>query len=85
MTNKVEWMKIEKACSLLRVAARRHVDSGMGPRSAALAAIAETKESFPQDWRLVVQGDDDEDIVEVWEVDHKYSAPIAGVEASEGK
>ena len=70
---------IEHAGDQLRAAARRHVRAGMGPESAARAAIRETKALFPPDWKLGVQGDDDEESVEVWEVEHKYASPIATV------
>jgi hypothetical protein len=73
---------IEHARDQLSAAARRHVRGGMGPESAASAAIRETKALFPPDWKLSVQGDDDDEFVEVWEVEHKYGAPIAKVHAA---
>lgn len=73
---------IEHARDQLSTAARKHVRAGMGPGSAANAAIRETKALFPPDWKLGVQGDDDEEFVEVWEVEHKYSTPIATVHAT---
>ena len=73
---------IGHACGQLSATARRHVRAGMGPESAARAAIRETKALFPPDWKLGVQGDDDEESVEVWEVEHKYASPIATVRAS---
>lgn len=74
---------IEHARDQLHATARRHVREGMGPESAARAAIRETKALFPPDWKLGVQGGDDEEKVEVWEVDHKYASPIATVRARE--
>ncbi len=65
------------ASEQLGKAARRHVRSGLGPASAAQAAIRETQVLFPFDWRLGVQGDDSDEFVEVWEVEHKYGSPIA--------
>ena len=73
---------IEHARDQLRAAARKHVRAGMGPRSAASAAIRETKTLFPPDWKLGVQGDDDDEFVEVWEVEDKDSSPIATVRAT---
>ena len=70
---------INHACSQLAKAAHKHVSEGLGPASAASAAIRETKALFPADWRLAVQGDDSEDSVEVWEVEHKRSTPCARV------
>ena len=70
---------IDHACSQLAKSARKHVREGMGPASAASAAIRETKALFPHDWRLAVQGDDREDSVEVWEVEHKREVPCARV------
>ena len=70
---------IEHASDQLSAVARKHVRAGMGPRSAANAAIRETQSLFPPDWKLGVQGGDDEEFVEVWEVEHKTSSPIATV------
>ncbi len=70
---------IEQAARKLNEAARRHVAAGKGPESAARAAIRETQDLFPSDWKLGVQGDDDEDEVEIWEVDHKYGSPLGAV------
>ena len=70
---------IEHACSQLGKKARQHVSAGMTPASAAYAAIRETRALFPPDWQLAVQGGDQEDEVEVWEVEHKRSAPCARV------
>lgn len=75
---------IEHARRQLGDAARRHVREGMGPASAARAAIRETQALFPHDWRLAVQGDDNEEAVEVWEVEHKYGQPIARVSRAAG-
>jgi hypothetical protein len=72
---------LKHACVQLGEVARRHVRGGMGPASAARAAIRETKALFPHDWRLAVQGDDDEEDVEVWEVEHKYPVAIARIRA----
>lgn len=74
---------IEHARDQLSAIARRHVRAGMGPESAARAAIRETQALFPPDWRLGVQGSDDEESVEVWEVEHKYGSAIATVQARE--
>jgi hypothetical protein len=74
---------VEHAREQLGAAARRHVRGGMGPASAARVAIRETQALFPPGWRLGVRGDDDEEFVEVWEVEHKYAAPIATVRGSE--
>lgn len=74
---------IEHACTQLTKAARRRVHEGMGsvgPATAAWAAIKETKALFPADWRLGVQGDDGDDHVEVWEVDHKWQVNCAHVD-----
>jgi hypothetical protein len=73
---------IEHARQKLQEAARSHVRGGMGPASAAYAAIRETKALFPPDWKLGVQGDDDEESVEVWEVEHKQGSAIATVHAT---
>jgi hypothetical protein len=70
---------LDHACGQLAKAARRHVREGMGPASAASAAIRETRALFPPDWRIGVQGDDSEDAVEVWEVEHKRSIPCARI------
>lgn len=70
---------IDHACSQLGKKARQHVRDGMTPASAAEKAIRETKALFPPDWRLAVQGGDDEDEVEVWEVEHKLEQPCASV------
>lgn len=70
---------IDHACNQLAKAARRHVSTGMGPASAARTAIRETKALFPPDWQLAVQGDDSDDEVEVWEVEHKRSIPCARI------
>jgi len=78
-TQQLDQDLIEHACSQLAKAARRHVNAGMGPARAARAAIRETKALFPLDWQLAVQGDDSDDEVEVWEVEHKRSTPCASV------
>lgn len=70
---------IAHACSQLNMKARQHVRDGMTPASAANAAIRETKSLFPPDWRLAVQGGDEEDEVEVWEVEHKMYTACARV------
>ncbi len=70
---------IHHACSQLAKAAERHVREGLGPESAARAAIRETKALFPADWQLAVQGDDTEEEVEVWEIEHKHATPIARI------
>lgn len=70
---------IDHACGQLGKIARQRVREGMAPASAARAAIRETKALFPHDWRLAVQGDDSEDSVEVWEVEHKRIEPCARV------
>lgn len=67
------------ACGQLRKKAHQLVREGAGPATAAWAAIRETKALFPHDWRLAVQGDDDDEYVEVWEVEHKWSGPCAQV------
>jgi len=69
----------DHARSQLAEAAERRVRAGLGPASAARAAIRETKALFPHDWRLGVQGDDGDEFVEVWEVEHKYPQPVARV------
>lgn len=79
MTKKLDRDLIEHARDQLFAAARRHVHGGMGPASAAYAAIRETKALFPSDWKLAVQGDNDDEFVEVWEVDHKYGSAIASI------
>jgi len=71
---------IDHARAQLRKVADRHVREGMGPASAAQAAIRETRALFPHDWHLAVQGDDTEDYVEVWEVEHKQTFPIAKID-----
>jgi hypothetical protein len=71
---------IEHACSQLGAIARKHVIAGKQPAEAAWAAIRETKTLFPHDWKLAVQGDGDEDEVEVWEVEHKYPAACARIQ-----
>lgn len=70
---------IEYARTQLDATARRHVRRGMGPASAARAAIRETQVLFPTDWRFGVQGNDNEEFVEVWEIEHKYPQPIATI------
>jgi hypothetical protein len=70
---------IEHACNQLEYVARQRMREGMSPASAASAAIRETKALFPHDWRLAVQGGDDADEVEVWEVDHKRATPCARI------
>lgn len=67
------------ACGQLRAKADQHVRAGMTLARAAETAIRETKALFPADWHLAVQGDDREDEVEVWEVEHKWSAPCARI------
>lgn len=79
MSKKLDQDLIEHACDQLGKIARRHVRAGMGPESAARAAIHETKALFPADWHLGVQGGDDEEAVEVWEVEHKRSFPCARI------
>ena len=71
---------IDHACSQLRKKARQHVREGMTPASAAEKAIRETKALFPPDWRLAVQGDDNDDEIEVWEVEHKSERACARIE-----
>lgn len=70
---------IDHACSQLGKIARQRVHEGATPASAARAAVRETKALFPADWRLAVQGDDDDDEVEVWEVEHKRITPCTRV------
>jgi len=70
---------VEHSRDQLGEAARRHVRRGMGPESAARAAIRETQALFPFGWKFGVQGDDSDEVVEVWEVEHKYTSPIASV------
>lgn len=71
---------IDHACGQLHRVARRLVQfEGLGPASAARKAIRETKSLFPPAWHLAVQGDDDEEFVEIWEVEHKRSIPCARV------
>ena len=79
MAKQLDQDLIDHACAQLGKAARKHVRAGMAPASAASAAIRETKALFPIDWRLGVQGDDTEDEVEVWEVEHKRSIPCARI------
>jgi hypothetical protein len=79
VSKKLDQDLIEHACDQLGKIARRHVREGMGPESAARAAIRETRALFPPDWNLGVQGGDDEEQVEVWEVEHKRPFPIARV------
>lgn len=76
---KLEQDLIDHACRQLAKAARRKVGEGLGPATAARAAIRETKSLFPSDWTLGVQGDDDEETVEVWEVEHKRTIPCARI------
>ena len=76
---------IEHASSQLSAAARRHVRGGMGPESAARAAIRETQALFPAGWKLGVQGDNNDEFVEVWEVEDNYQSPIATVRARESE
>ena len=82
MTKKLDQDLIGHACEQLGKIARRHVREGMGPESAARAAIRETKALFPPDWKLGVQGDDSEEQVEVWEVDDKYQHAIARIRSA---
>lgn len=77
MTKKLDRDLIEHARKQLGEAARRHVRDGMDLEGAARAAIRETQSLFPFGWKLGVQGDDSDEVVEVWEVEHKYGAPIA--------
>lgn len=70
---------VEHARAQLARAATRNVAGGMGPATAAAAAIRETKALFPPDWHLAVRGSDREELVEIWEVDHKYGQPLAEV------
>jgi hypothetical protein len=70
---------IDHACDQLAKKARQYVKGGMAPAEAASKAIRDTKALFPPDWRLGVQGGDDEDEVEVWEVDDKMMEPCASV------
>lgn len=80
MSKQLDQDLIDHACSQLHRVARRFVQfQGMGPASAARKAIRETKSLFPADWHLAVQGDDDEEFVEVWEVEHKRTIPCARV------
>jgi hypothetical protein len=76
---------IEHARDQLDKIARRHVKAGKGPETAARLAIRETQLLFPHGWRLAVQGDDGDDHVEVWEVEHKFPSPIASIEAPRGR
>ena len=79
MTSKLDRDLIKHASEKLAAAARRRVREGDEPASAARAAIRETQALFPHGWRLGVQGDDGDDVVEVWEVEHKAAEPIAVV------
>jgi len=79
VTNKLDQDLIDYACNQLDKTARQYTQRRMGPASAARAAIRETKALFPADWQLAVQGDDSEDEVEVWEVEHKRTIPCARI------
>jgi hypothetical protein len=79
----IEQDLLDHACSQLAKSARQYVREGMQPAAAASRAIRDTKELFPPDWRLGVQGDDDEDEVEVWEVEHKRTIPCARIKSSD--
>ena len=79
-TKQLDKELIWHACDQLTKKARQHAREGMGPASAAWAAIRETKALFPPDWRLAVQGDDREEYVEVHEVDGKWGGPCASVD-----
>lgn len=79
MASQLDRDLIEHARQQLGVAAGRLVSEGLGPERAARVAIHETQALFPHDWQLGVQGDDDDEAVEVWEVNHKYPQPIARV------
>lgn len=79
MTKRLDCDLVEHAGKQLAAVARRHVRGGAGPASAARAAIRETQALFPLSWRLGVQGEDADDFVEVWEVEHKRSEPIARI------
>jgi len=81
MTRSLDRDLVEHARKQLAAAARRHVRKGMGPASASRAAIRETQALFPHDWCFGVQGSDDDDFVEVWEIEHKYPQPIASISA----
>jgi hypothetical protein len=70
---------INHACRQLDKWARIKVGEGLSPASAARSAIHQTKPLFPADWRFAVQGDDSDDEVEVWEVDHKLPSPCARI------
>ena len=78
-TRRLDRDLIAHACARLTEVAEHHVRAGLGPANAARAAILETKMLFPADWRLAVQGDDDDAMVEVWEVEHKRTSPCAQV------
>jgi hypothetical protein len=72
---------IKHAIKKLKEAAKRLIQHDrVGPETAAREAIRKTRELFPPDWKLAVQGDNTDDFVEVWEVEHKRSTPIARVE-----
>jgi hypothetical protein len=75
----IEDRLIEHARSQLAKAAQKHAKAGMPPARAARAAIRDTQGLFPAEWRFGVQGDDDDDLVEVWEVEHRWPSPIASV------
>jgi hypothetical protein len=77
LTSKLDRDLIKHASEKLAAAARRRVREGAEPASAARAAIRETQALFPHGWRIGVQGDDGDDVVEVWEVEHKAAEPIA--------
>lgn len=83
MGSRLDQDLVDHASEQLGEVARRHVREGMGPASAAQAAIRETRSLFPHDWRLGVQGSDEEDFVEVWEIEHKQPSPIARIERAE--
>lgn len=70
---------VEHARDQLAKVAARYVKTGSSPAAAAQRAIRETQALFPHDWRLAVQGDEGDDRVEVWEVEHKLSSPIASI------
>jgi hypothetical protein len=70
---------VEHARDKLAKIAARYVKAGESPAEAARLAIRETQALFPHGWRLAVQGDDRDEHVEVWEVEHKFSVPIASI------
>lgn len=84
MTKKLDRDLIEHAGEKLAAIAKKLVRAGMGPAEAARKAIRQTQALFPHDWRLGVQGDDADDFVEVWEVEHKYPDPVARVDRGAG-